>query len=103
MRQNLHQYFNYIWNAIDTALRKYENFIIIGDINIDKERHKGLKLSLLRNFCDTYSFQILIKAKICITKSSESFLDFILTNNSRLFFHSCNWHKRCSRYGLKEI
>ena len=86
--QNLHQYFKYISNAIDKALGKYENFIIMGDINIDKERDKGLKLSLLRNFCDTYSFQNLIKAKTCITKSSESSLDVILTNKPRLLFHN---------------
>ena len=60
----------------------------MGDINIDKERDKGLKLDLLCNFCDSYSFKNLIKAKTCFTKTSESSLDVILTNKPRYFFHS---------------
>ena len=71
------------------ALNKYENFIIMVDINIDTERDKGLKQDLLRNFCDTYTFKNLIKDKTCFTKSSESSLDvIILTNKPRYFFHS---------------
>ena len=38
--------------------------------------------------CNTYSFQNMIKANTCFTKSSESSLDVILTNRPRLFFHS---------------
>ena len=85
---NLQQYFDYISKMVDKALGKNENFIIMGDLNIDSERDKGLKADLLRKFCDTYSFQNLIKAKTCFTKSSESSLDVILTNRTRLFFHN---------------
>ena len=71
---------------VERALEKYEIFIIIGDINIDKDRVKVLKVDLFRNFCDTYSFQNLIKANTCFTKSSESSIDVILTNRPRLLF-----------------
>ena len=85
---NLHQYFNYISKMVEKALKKNENFIIMGDLNIDNDRDKGLKVELFRKFCDTYSFQNLIKAKTCYTKSGESSLDVILTNKPRLFFHN---------------
>ena len=49
---------------INNALDIYENFIIMGEIDIDIERDKGLKRDLLRNFCDTHSFKNLIKAKL---------------------------------------
>ena len=73
---------------VEKALEKNENFIIMGDLNIDNQRDKGLKVDLYRKFCDTYSFQNLIKAKTCFTKSGESSLDVILTNKPRLFFHN---------------
>ena len=52
---NLQQYFNYISKMVDKALCKYENFIIMGDLNIDNERDKGLKVDLFRKFCDTHT------------------------------------------------
>ena len=86
--QNLHQYFDYLSKMADKGLNKYENLIIMGDINIDIERDTGLKIELLKNLCDSFSFRNLIKAKTCFTKTSESSLDVILTNKPRSFFHS---------------
>ena len=69
---------------VEKALEKRKFYYL----NIDNGREKGLKVDLFRKFCDTYSFQNLIKAKTCYTKSGESSLDVILTNKPRLFFHN---------------
>ena len=45
--------------AVDSLSSKYENFLIIGDINA-QTRDTSVK-----DFCDIYSFQHLIKEPTC--------------------------------------
>ena len=72
----------------DKAFDKYENIIILGDINIDIRRDKGEKYELFNHFCESFSFKNLIKADTCLTKTSSSSVDILLTNQSRYFMHS---------------
>ena len=72
----------------DKAFDKYENIIILGDINIDIKRDSGEKSELFSHFCETFSFKNLIKSDTCFTKTSASSVDIILTNQPRYFMHS---------------
>ena len=54
---------------------KYENFIVLGDLNI------GMVNSDMTVFCDTYDFRCLIKEPTCYkTPENPSSIDLILTN-----------------------
>ena len=72
----------------DKAFDKYENIIILGDINIDIKRDKGEKSELFSHFCETFSLKNMIKADTCFTKTSSSSVDILLTNQPRYFMHS---------------
>ena len=56
----------------------------MGDFNIysDSSSHGYQRLE---QFSDIFSLQHLIKSKTCITKTSESTVDLILTNRSHCF------------------
>ena len=86
--ENLHIFFNYISKCTEKAFCKYENIILLGDINIDTMEKKGSKAQLFNQFCETFDMTNLIKSNTCFTKSSKSSIDVILTNRPRLFFHS---------------
>ena len=85
--ENLHTFFNYISKCTEKALCKYENIVLLGDINIDTLKKKGSKVQLFNQFCETFDMTNLIKSNTCFTKSSESSIDIILTNRPRFFFH----------------
>ena len=72
----------------DKDFDKYENIIVLGDINIDIKRNSGEKSEHFSNFCETFSFKNLIKLDTCFTKTSASSVDIILTNQPRYFMHS---------------
>ena len=85
---NLQSFFQYLNRMTDKAFDKYENIIILGDINIDIKRDKGEKSELFSHFCETFSFKNMIKADTCFTKTSSSSVDILLTNQPRYFMHS---------------
>jgi hypothetical protein len=66
---------------LDKALDKYENIIILGDINSDIKRDKGEKCELFNHLCETFSFKNMIKADTCFTKTSSSSVDILLTKS----------------------
>ena len=62
----------------------YENFIIIGDFNVEAND------SAISVFSDTYDLKSLIKEPTCYKNPNKpSCIDFILANKPRSFQHSC--------------
>ena len=62
----------------------YENFIIIGDFNVEAND------SAISVFSDTYDLKGLIKEPTCYKNPNKtSCIDLILTNKPRSFQHSC--------------
>ena len=62
----------------------YENFIIIGDFNVEAND------SAISVFSDTYDLKSLIKEPTCYKNPNKpSCIDLILTNKPRSFQHSC--------------
>ena len=69
---------------LSKAINRYDNIIVIGDINIDPRKTRGDGPKLLE-FCDVFSLTNLIKHDTCLTNMSMSSIDVILTNRPRSF------------------
>ena len=83
-------FFNELSNILHRSFGKYENLLILGDLNIDlsdKTKIPKSEKELLQELCDAYDLDNLISESTCITKTSESMIDLILKNCSRSFMH----------------
>ena len=66
--------------------QKYENIILMGDINIDYQKSIGYEDLL--NLMTTFNLKNLIKDMTCFSKDHKPSIDIILTNKSKSFFKS---------------
>ena len=85
--QNLVHFFNELSDLLSRANESYENFIVMGDFNIDI----GISNSdhdKLEQFCNLFSLKSSIKKETCITKTYKSTIDLILTNKPLYFQRS---------------
>ena len=74
--------------SLDKTLSKYDNVLIMGDINIEQDESSKPGFSLQKSFMDTYNLKNLIKNKTCFTKSHESSIDVMFTNKPMSFHNS---------------
>ena len=76
-----------IGKVIDSLSARYENFILIGDFNVEESE------TITKDFCDIYSF-------IDLIKDSTYFrcIDLMLTNRNRSFKKSCVIDTRLSDF-----
>ena len=70
---------------INKALDKYDNVMIMGDINIDTHDIQHPGYTKLISFCDVFGLSNLVKDKTCFTKNHSSSIDVMLTNKPRCF------------------
>ena len=70
--------------AIREALCKYENQILMGDLNIDIKGSNSNK-DKLENLCDLFNLTNPVHSETCFMKSSKSIIDLILTNKHLQF------------------
>ena len=47
---NAQEFFQYMSISLDSAINKYDNVIVIGDININTKGDKGIKFELYNQF-----------------------------------------------------
>ena len=83
-KNNIKNHFEIISKALDAFSTKYENIIILGDFNecVDDET--------MRNFCNSYRLNSLIKQPTCFKNpENTSCIDLILTNKPRSFQSIC--------------
>ena len=66
----------------------YENFIILGDFNIDVKA-AGRELDKFDEFCDLLNLTNLVRNKTCFTRDHKSTVDLILTNKPKSFQNTC--------------
>ena len=81
---NLLVFFKELGKYLNQACENYDNFIVMGDFNIDiretsPESHK------LDEFCSLFSLTNIIKSDTCFTKFHSSTIDLFLTNKPNLF------------------
>ena len=85
---NLANFFSELNKCVDMAMRKYENIVIIGDININTDNDKAVGLNKMSEFCDIFDLENLITGNTCVTAGHASSIDVILTNKKRSFKNS---------------
>ena len=78
--------------SVDMAINKYENIILMGDINVEMSSLNELNVNFydVNEFCDIFSLTNLIKRTTCLTPTAKhpSLIDIILTNRPRSFKNS---------------
>ena len=82
---NMDAFFSDLSITLNSALDKYDNIIVMGDINIDTLNKQDTGYSRIVSFCDVFGLSNLVTAKTCFTKNSSSSIDVILTNLPRCF------------------
>ena len=85
---NLKSFFEELISTLNKVFSKYENVIVMGDINIDFHNPQDIGLKDEINLCETFNLTNLIKEKTCFTSTHQSSIDALLTNRSKSFQHS---------------
>ena len=81
---NLDTFFKEVSDPLSRASLTYENFIVIGDFNIDIKT-VGIEVDKLDKFCNLFGLANLIKTEKCCTKDHKSIIDLSLTNRALSF------------------
>ena len=82
---NLDGFFANLSVSLNQALDRYDNVIVIGDINIDTQDSQHPGYNKMVSFCDVFGLSNLVTTKTCFTNSHSSSIDVILTNKPRTF------------------
>ena len=78
-KSNLENFIQVLHQAIDRAISKYNNIVIMGDLNVNT-LDQSLNLDKLNELCDTLGLYNLIKVSTCEMKGSSTSVGLILTN-----------------------
>ena len=74
--------------SISNIARKYENVLLVGDLNIDILDKKKDSKNYLSDLRDTSSISNLTSEITCVKSSVDSSIDVMLTNRPRNFNHT---------------
>ena len=86
--KNIKTFFAELNTIVNQATSKYDNIIVMGDMNIDIDDPCTHGYQQLTDFMNAFDLTNLIKAKTCITWNHESSIDLILSNRPRSHMHS---------------
>ena len=79
-RINVATHLDEIGKALDTYSRKYENTLLIGNLNVEPNEAN------MKTFCNKYKLKSLNKEPTCLKNVNKpSCIDLFLTNNSKCF------------------
>ena len=74
---------NCIGRNLDSRLEQYENFILMGDFNVEPNH------ATMKNFCQIYGCKNIVKDKACFKNSIHpTCIDLIITNRPKSFQES---------------
>ena len=74
------KYLNEIGKNLDLLLSKYDNFMLIGDLNAEPTK------ATVSDFCEIYNLKYLIKDKTCFKNPTKpTCIDLIVTNRPKYF------------------
>ena len=107
--ENLTSFFEEPTDCFSKGSESYENFIILGDFNIDV-KVVGSELDKLEEFCDLFNLTNLIRYETCFTRDHKSAIDLILINKPKSFQNTCitetgpsDFHKLISTFFKTQI
>ena len=81
-------FFKELNKSVSNIARKYENVLLVGDLNIDILDKKKDSKNYLSNLCDPFSLSNLISGVTCVKSSVGSSIDVMLTNRPKNFHHT---------------
>ena len=81
---NLDTFFKQVSDSLSKASLTYENFIIMGDFNIDINI-AGMDVDKLDEFCNLFDLTNLIKTETCCTTNDKSRINLFLTDRALSF------------------
>ena len=84
-------FFSELSNTLRLATRKYENILIIGDLNIDTLNKKKDNVNYLSDLCDIFSVKNLITDITFVKSTNRTSIDVLLTNKSKYFHHTATF------------
>ena len=71
--------------SLNQCVNKYDNIIVMGDLNIDISDKRKDNNNFLSDLCDTFSLQNIITGKTWHKNNVGTSIDVILTNRPRSF------------------
>ena len=83
--------FSELSKTLSLATRKYENILIIGDLNIDSSNKKKDNGNYLSDLCDIFSFKNLTTDIACVKSTNGTSIDVLLTKKIRCFHHTATF------------
>ena len=88
LQSNLKEFVTELEKLLNTALSKYDNIVVMGDININIKNNDSYGFNLFNTLCETCHLKNLIKSNTCFKQTSSSSIDVILTNKPKSFQHT---------------
>lgn len=85
---NIKTFFLELAKTLDIATSRYDNLIVMGDLNIDVDDPNATGMQDLNGLLISYDLTIITKGKTCTTWGHESSLDIILTNKPKSHMHT---------------
>ena len=70
---------------LNQCVNKYDNIIVIGDVNIDISDKRKDNNNFLSDLCGIFSLQNIIIGKTCHKSNKGTSIDIMLTNRPRSF------------------
>jgi len=96
-KDNIANFFHQLNKSVEQISLKYENFLLMGDINIDANDSKAIGLSVLNDFLDVHNLKNIVKNNTCFHKGHESLIDIFLTNKPLRFMST-----KCYELGISD-
>ena len=85
---NKDSFFTELNKSLSNIARKYENALLVGDLNIDILDKKRDSKNYITDLCDTILLSNLISEVTGVNSSVGSSIDVMLTNGPRIFHHT---------------
>ena len=87
-RTSTNVFLSELTDSLDVIINRYDNILILGDLNIDLMDPNDQGFNNLVDFCEIFDLTNLINFDTCVTKNHSSSIDVILTNRKGCFKNS---------------
>ena len=88
---NKSTFFNEIYVTLNKILGKYDNILLLGDLNIDELKTGSDSSNHLSDVKDVFNLRNLVKKPTCFKLQDGTLIDLMLANRPRSFLKSQNF------------